>query len=73
MRSVIAAATVLLLLGACERRADTETGARTDNDRTGVDTSIQSSTVRDTTVIQADTNIDVDTIEKTDNIEKTRE
>jgi len=57
----------LALLGACNRRDDT--GARTDNDRRGLDTVYQSQTVRDTTVIRADTNIDVDTVKKTDHID----
>jgi len=56
---------VVALLGACERPADRETGAA-DRDRAGVDTMVQSSTVKDTTVVRADTNIDVDTVKQTD-------
>ena len=54
---------VVALLGACERPADRETGAA---DRSGTDTMVQSSTVRDTTVVRADTNIDVDTVKQTE-------
>jgi len=56
---------MMALLGGCQKR-DADTGAL-DKDRTGVDTSIQTNTVRDTTVVKADTNIDVDTVKKTDN------
>jgi hypothetical protein len=59
---------MMALLGACQKR-DTDTGAL-DKDRAGVDTVVQSSTVKDTTVVKADTNIDVDTLKKTDNIKK---
>jgi hypothetical protein len=54
-------------LGAC-READRDTGAL-DEDRVGVDTIVESETVKDTAVVRADTTIDVDTLEKTDNIE----
>jgi ABC-type uncharacterized transport system auxiliary subunit len=63
-----AALAVMALLGGCQKR-DTDTGAL-DKDRAGVDTVVQSNTVKDTTVVKADTNIDVDTLKKTDNIEK---
>ena len=63
-----AALAVLALLGGCAKK-DTDTGAM-NNDRTGVDTSIKSGTIKDTTVVKADTNIDVDTLKKTDHIEK---
>jgi hypothetical protein len=59
---------MMALLGACQKR-DTDTGAL-DKDRAGVDTVVQSNTVKDTTVMKADTNIDVDTLKKTDNIKK---
>jgi ABC-type uncharacterized transport system auxiliary subunit len=59
---------MMALLGACQKR-DTDTGAL-DKDRAGVDTVVQSNTVKDTTVLKADTNIDVDTLKKTDNIKK---
>lgn len=55
---------VVALLGACQRPADRETGANLD--RSGTDTMVQSSTVRDTTVVRADTNIDVDTVKQTE-------
>jgi ABC-type uncharacterized transport system auxiliary subunit len=60
-----AALAMMALLGGCQKR-DTDTGAL-DKDRTGVDTVVQSNTVKDTTVVKADTNIDVDTLKKTDN------
>jgi hypothetical protein len=63
-----AALAVRALLGGCDRK-DRETGAA-DKDRSGVDTVVQSSAVKDTTVVKADTNIDVDTLKKTDHIEK---
>lgn len=58
---------VAALVGGC-READRDTGA-VDNDRAGVDTIVESETVKDTTIITADTSIDVDTVEKTDNID----
>jgi ABC-type uncharacterized transport system auxiliary subunit len=59
---------MMALLGGCQKR-DTDTGAL-DKDRAGVDTAIQSNSVKDTTVVKADTNVDVDTLKKTDNIKK---
>jgi hypothetical protein len=61
-----AALAVMTLLGGCKKR-DTDTGAL-DKDRAGIDTVVQSSSVKDTTIVKADTNIDVDTLKKTDNI-----
>jgi len=46
------------LLAACDRRADRETT------RSGVDTIITSSTVKDTTVVRSDTSVDVDTVRR---------
>lgn len=72
MRSTLAALFALALVAGCEnRRGDAETGAA-DEDRSGVDTLIETERVRDTTVVTADTSIDVDTIEKTDHIEENR-
>jgi hypothetical protein len=59
---------IVALSGAC-KESDRDTGA-VDNDRSGTDTLVQSETVKDTTVIQADTSIDVDTVKKTDNIDE---
>jgi hypothetical protein len=59
---------MMALLGGCQKR-DTDTGAL-DQDRAGVDTVVQSGTVKDTAVVKADTNIDVDTLKETDNIKK---
>jgi hypothetical protein len=61
-----AALAVMALLGGCQKR-DMDTGAL-DKDRAGVDTTVQSNSVKDTTVVKSDTNIDVDTLKKTDNI-----
>jgi hypothetical protein len=61
--------TMAALAGACNERArDRDTGAL-DNDRSGTDTIVQSETVKDTTVVEADTSIDVDTVKQTDNID----
>ncbi len=68
MRKLAAGLAILALLGGC-KKADRDTGAL-DQDRAGVDTSVKSGTVKDTTVIKADTNIDVDTVSKTDHIKK---
>ena len=61
---------IVALSGAC-READRDTGAA--GDRAGADTMIESETIRDTTIVTADTTIDVDTVKKTDNIEESRE
>jgi ABC-type uncharacterized transport system auxiliary subunit len=68
MRKLAAALAIVAMLGGC-KKADTnnDTGAL-DNERSGVDTAVRSSTVKDTTLIKADTNIDVDTLKKTDHI-----
>jgi hypothetical protein len=66
-KQLTAALAIVALSGAC-READRDTGA-IDNDRSGTDTVVQSETVKDTTVITADTSIDVDTVEQTDNID----
>jgi len=63
-----AALGIMALLGGCQKR-DTDTGAL-DRDRAGIDTVVQSSSVKDTTIVKADTTIDVDTLKKTDNIKK---
>jgi ABC-type uncharacterized transport system auxiliary subunit len=63
-----AALAMMALLGGCQKR-DNDTGAL-DRDRAGVDTVVQSGSVKDTTIVKADTNIDVDTLKKTDNIKK---
>ena len=57
---------VMALLAGCQKR-DTDTGAL-GKDTAGVDTVIQSNSVKDTTVVKADTNVDVDTLKKTDHI-----
>ena len=69
MKKLAAALAVVALLGACERKAADDTGSL-DKDRTGMDTTIKSSSIKDTTIIKADTSIDVDTVKKTDNIKK---
>jgi ABC-type uncharacterized transport system auxiliary subunit len=69
MNKLAAALAVMALLGGCERRnADRDTGAL-DRDRSGADTLVKSSTIKDTTIVKADTSIDVDTVKKTDHIE----
>lgn len=68
MKKLAAALAVMALLGGCDRTADRDTGAL-DNERSSTDTVVQSSTIKDTTVVQADTSIDVDTVKKTDHID----
>ncbi len=69
MKKLAAALAVVAVLGGCDRKdADRDTGAL-DNERSGVDTSIRSSTIKDTTIVRADTSIDVDTVKNTDNID----
>ena len=68
MRKLAAGLAIVALLGGC-KKADHDTGALRD-DRAGVDTSVKSGTVKDTTVVKADTNIDVDTLKHTDHIKK---
>jgi Cupin domain len=62
MRTWLGAVGVLALLAGCERRHDQEIS------RSGTDTIIRSSTVKDTTVVRADTSVDVDTLHKTSHI-----
>jgi uncharacterized lipoprotein NlpE involved in copper resistance len=69
MRSKLVAAIALLTLAGCNQRKN-ETGAvgGGDTSRVGVDTAIQSSRIKDTTVVKKDTSVDVDTTKKTDHI-----
>jgi uncharacterized lipoprotein NlpE involved in copper resistance len=70
MRTKLVAAIALLALAGCNQRRN-ETGAvGKDTSRVGVDTSIQSSRVKDTTVVKKDTSIDVDTTKKTEHNKK---
>jgi hypothetical protein len=62
---------IVALAGAC-KPADRDTGA-VDNDRSGTDTVVRSESVKDTTVISADTSIDVDTTKKTDHAEDAKD
>ena len=62
MRTWLGALGVLALLAGCDRRHDQEAT------RTGTDTIIRSSTVKDTTIVHADTSVDVDTVSKTSHI-----
>ena len=63
---IAAALAMVALLAGCQKREDT--GALRE-DSASVDTVVQSGTVKDTTVVQTDTNIDKDTVKKTDHIE----
>jgi type IV pilus biogenesis protein CpaD/CtpE len=69
MRTKLVAAIALLALAGCTKKADRETGAM-GNDRSGTDTTIESSRIKDTTVVKKDTSINVDTVKKTDHIKK---
>jgi hypothetical protein len=66
MRTTLAALVALVALAGCNPKGNRETGAVSDRDRSGVDTAISSTKVKDTTVVKADTNIDVDTTKKTE-------
>jgi hypothetical protein len=73
LRKLAAGLAIVALAGAC-RPADRnpDTGA-VDNERSGMDTVVQSETVKDTAVVQKDTTIDVDTVKKTDHIEDAKD
>jgi hypothetical protein len=71
MRKLVAILAVVALSGAC-KPADRDTGA-VDNDRSGTDTVVNSETVKDTTVVQADTSIDVDTTKQTDHADEAKD
>ena len=62
MRTWLGALGVLAVLVGCDRRHDQEAT------RSGADTIIRSSTVKDTTIVRADTAVDVDTVSKTNHI-----
>ena len=68
MRTKLVAAIALLTLAGCSQKKNGETGALGDSSRVGMDTTIQSSRVKDTTIVKKDTSIDVDTTKKTDHI-----
>jgi hypothetical protein len=69
MRKQLAAGlAIVALLGGC-KKADHDTGSL-DRERAGTDTLVKSGTVKDTTVVKADTSIDVDTVKHTEHIKK---
>ena len=70
MRKRLTAVLAFVALSAGCTERDRETGAA-DNERAGADTIIESETIRDTTIVTADTSIDVETVKKTDNIDET--
>jgi len=72
MRKQLAVTLAMVALSGACKPADRDTGA-VDNDRSGTDTAITSETVKDTTVISADTSIDVDTTKKTDHAEDAKD
>ena len=74
MRTKLVAAIALLTLAGCNQKKNGETGAvgGGDTSRVGVDTSIQSSRIKDTTIVKKDTSINVDTTKKTDHIKKNK-
>ena len=61
----------MALLGGCDQRGRGHGSAGQGSH--GLDTSVKSGSVKDTTVVKADTTIDVDTLKKTDNIKKKQE
>ncbi len=62
MRTWLGVLGVLALVGGCDRRHGDEVS------RSGTDTIIRSSSVKDTTIVHADTTVDVDTVHKTNHI-----
>jgi hypothetical protein len=62
MKTWLAGVGVLVVLAGCDRREGREVT------RSGTDTIIRSATVKDTTVVRADTAVDVDTVRKTDRV-----
>ena len=69
LRKLAAGIAIVALAGACKPAdRNPDTGA-VDNERSGVDTMVNSETVKDTAVVQKDTSIDVDTLQKTDHVE----
>lgn len=70
MRIMLAGLAALALLGGCNKK-NGETGAL-DRDRSGSDTMINTSRIKDTTVVKSDTSIDVDTTKKTEHIKDNR-
>ena len=60
-------AVAALSVGCDAADRDTDTGAVDARD--GADTMVTSETVKDTTIVTADTSIDVDTVKQTDNID----
>jgi hypothetical protein len=71
LKQLAVAMAIVALAGGC-KPADRDTGA-VDNDRSGVDTAVQSTTVKDTTVVEADTSIDVDTTKQTEHGEDAKD
>ncbi len=73
LRKLAAGLAIVALAGAC-RPADRnpDTGA-VDNERSGVDTVVNSETVKDTAVVKKDTTIDVDTLKKTDHVKDAKD
>jgi hypothetical protein len=65
-------AIVALTVGCRPADRDRDSGA-VDNERSGVDTMVQSGTVKDTAVVEKDTSIDVDTVKKTDHIKDAKD
>jgi hypothetical protein len=73
LRKLAAGLAIVALAGACKPAdRNSDTGA-VDNERSGIDTVVNSETVKDTAVVQKDTSIDVDTLKKTDHIEDAKE
>jgi hypothetical protein len=71
LKQLAIALAIVALAGAC-KPADRDTGAV---ERSGADTVVRSETVRDTTVVEADTSIDVDvdTTKKTEHAEDAKD
>jgi hypothetical protein len=67
MRKLLLAGALLAAVGC--KRADTDADAGgADHTRSGTDTVVTTTPVRDTTIVKADTTVSVDTLRKTDNV-----
>jgi hypothetical protein len=73
LRKLAAGLAIVALAGACKPAdRNPDTGA-VDNERSGVDTVVNSETVKDTAVVRKDTTIDVDTLKKTDHVKDAKD
>jgi glutamate formiminotransferase len=67
MRKLLLAGALLAAVG-CKRADANADAGDGEHTRTGTDTVVTTTPVKDTTIVKADTNIAVDTLKKTDNV-----